>query len=260
MRESDLATVIDLADAADRMTMARYGAADLQVRDKPDRSPVTEVDTAVEEALRRMLARACPADGIIGEEYGGENRPGRVWVIDPVDGTKNFLRGNPVWATLIALVEDGVPTLGMVSAPALQRRWWAARGRGAWTLDRGRVGRVRVSGVTRLADAYLSTTSLGTWTRFHSRAAYLRLVDACWENRAFGDFWQHCLVAEGVVDLAAEPIVGFWDIAALKVLVEEAGGDFTDLSGRRDAGITSVLASNGRVHAAAMALLAPGTG
>ncbi|MGQ0838391.1 histidinol-phosphatase [Actinokineospora sp.] len=252
----DLTFALRLADAADEITRSRYQAHDLVVERKPDRTPVTDADTAVEDAVRALLAEAHPADAVAGEERGGTIGSGRVWVLDPIDGTKNFLRGVPAWATLIALVEAGTPTVGVVSAPALGRRWWAARGEGAWlSRDGGEPRRIAVSGVRDLGDAYLSTTHLGSWVEFHSRDAYLSLVDACWENRAFGDFWQHCLVAEGAIDLAAEAIVNPWDVAPLQVLVEEAGGRFSDLRGapRFDGG--SVLTSNGHLHDAALGLL-----
>ena len=252
----DLTFALTLADAADEITRSRFLARDLVVRSKPDRSPVTDADTAVEDAVRGLLATHRPDDSVVGEERGGTIGAGRVWVLDPIDGTKNFLRGVPAWATLIALVVDGRPVVGAVSAPALGRRWWAATGEGAWTSDpNGTRRRITVSGVGNLADAYLSTTDLGSWVKYHSRERYLALVDNCWESRAFGDFWQHCLVAEGSVDLAAEPIVNPWDVASVQVLIEEAGGRFSDLSGapRFDGG--SALSSNGQLHEAALALL-----
>ena len=252
----DLTFALTVADMADEITRARFLARDLVVSRKPDRTPVTDADTAVEDAVRERLASARPDDTIIGEERGGTLDAGRVWVLDPIDGTKNFLRGVPAWATLIALVVNGRPVVGVISAPALGRRWWAAEGAGAWTSDPdGSRRRITVSGVSDLADAYLSTTDLASWVTYHSRERYLDLLDACWESRAFGDFWQHCLVAEGSMDLAAEPIVNPWDVAPVQILIEEAGGRFTDLSGvaRFDGG--SALSSNGRLHDAALALL-----
>ncbi len=255
----DLALALAMADSADRITLDRAGAADLRVEAKPDRSPVTDADLAVEDAIRAVLRVHRPRDEVIGEERGGASGDaGRAWLLDPIDGTKNFLRGVPVWATLIALVEDGEPAVGVVSAPALRRRWWAATGAGAHTRDpNGSSRAITVSGVGDLADAYLSTTDLGSWTRHRSRESYLSLVDATWESRAFGDFWQHCLVAEGAIDLAAEPIVNPWDVAAVQVLVQQAGGRFTDLEGiaRYDGG--TALSSNGLLHDAALTLLAP---
>jgi histidinol-phosphatase len=255
----DLALALALADSADRITLDRAGAADLRVEAKPDRSPVTDADLAVEDAIRAVLRVHRPHDEVVGEERGGASGDaGRAWLLDPIDGTKNFLRGVPVWATLIALVDDGEPTVGVVSAPALRRRWWAATGAGAHTRDpNGSSRAITVSGVGDLADAYLSTTDLGSWTRYRSRESYLSLVDATWESRAFGDFWQHCLVAEGAIDLAAEPIVNPWDVAAVQVLVQQAGGRFSDLEGitRYDGG--TALSSNGLLHDDALTLLAP---
>jgi histidinol-phosphatase len=251
---SDLEFALRLADAADAITSARFRSLDLKVSRKPDRTPVTDADTAVEDQIRALIAAEFPDDAVAGEERGGTVGAGRTWVLDPIDGTKNFLRGVPAWATLIALVIEGKPVAGVVSAPALGRRWWAAAGQGAFTND-GR--KLSVSDVSSLDDAYLSTTHLGSWVEHHSREAYLRLVDACWENRAFGDFWQHCLVAEGAIDIAAEAIVNPWDLAPLQVLVEEAGGRFTDLSGVPTFEGGSVLSTNGRLHSAVLVKLGP---
>jgi histidinol-phosphatase len=264
----DLALALRLADAADAITVDRYGARDLRVARKPDRSPVTDADLAVEDAARAILAAERPADTVIGEERGGAvtgDPQARAWLLDPIDGTKNFLRGVPAWATLISLVAGDEPILGVISAPALGRRWWACHGHGAWvsaSADGGHYGddggaprRISVSAVGSLDDAYLSTTDLNTWVEYHSREAYLALVDACWESRAFGDFWQHCLVAEGALDIAAEPIVNPWDVAGVQVIVEEAGGRFTDLSGSRRHNTGTVLTSNGLIHDAALTIL-----
>ncbi|MET8975794.1 inositol monophosphatase family protein [Streptomyces sp. NPDC004539] len=250
-RRADLELALRLADLADGITARRFRALDLRVREKPDRTPVTDADTAVESAVRDALGRARPGDAFAGEESGGRVGAGRTWLVDPVDGTKNFLRGIPVWATLIALLEDGRPTAGVISAPALHSRWWAAAGLGA-RLRRGPAGTtpvpLRVSAVGRLDQAYLSTTSVRTWDVFHSRAAYLRLAGACWEDRAFGDFLQHCMVAEGTLDIAAEPVVAPWDIAAVQILVEEAGGLCTDLFGGCPRSGTGALSANPRLH------------
>jgi histidinol-phosphatase len=254
MHSDDLAIALRLADAADEITMSRFLASDLVVDRKPDRSPVTDADTAVEDTVREILAELRPSDDIMGEERGGSVGDGRTWVLDPIDGTKNFLRGNPVWATLIALVDGGEPVVGVVSSPAMPRRWWASAGGGAWCGDR----RLRVSGVSSLDDAFLSTTDLGSWTEYHSREAYLALVDACWESRAFGDFWQHVLVAEGALDVSVDPIANAWDLAAIQVLVTEAGGRFSDLLGRPGFAHGNGLASNGLVHDAALGVLQAG--
>ncbi|HET8641634.1 MAG TPA: histidinol-phosphatase [Pseudonocardiaceae bacterium] len=253
----DLNLALRLADAADAITLDRYGALDLRVDRKPDRSPVTDADVAVEDAVRALLARERPGDAIVGEERGGDAASGRVWMLDPIDGTKNFLRGIPAWGTLIALVVEGRPVVGVASSPGLGRRWWGADGIGAWAANGdSEPKRLSVSAVRHLGDAYLSTTHLGHWAEYHSLERYLDLAGACWETRAFGDFWQHCLVAEGALDIAAEAIVHPWDLAALQVIVEQAGGRFTDLDGnpRHDGG--SVLSSNGQVHDAALRVLA----
>lgn len=252
----DLRLALLLADAADEITTRRFLATDLRVGRKPDRTPVTDADLAVEDRVRELVAKHADGDGVVGEERGGVVRDGRCWLLDPIDGTKNFSRGVPVWASLISLLVDGAPRVGVVSAPALRRRWWAASGEGAWTSEAGDDPRsIAVSGVAELADAYVSTTELETWAERGTRERYLRLADECWVSRAFGDFWQHCLVAEGAIDLAVEAEVSPWDVAALQVLVTEAGGTFTDISGvpRHDGG--SALSSNGRLHAAALGLL-----
>lgn len=267
----DLQLALSLATVADGITLDRFTALDLRVHRKPDRTPVTDADLAVEDAIRATLAEQRPGDAVLGEERGasaGSSSVGgssagsssaagkRTWVLDPIDGTKNFLRGVPAWGTLVALVTGGRPVVGVVSMPALGRRWWAAEGCGAHTSDpNGTERAIAVSAVSALADAYVSTTHLGSWAQHRSREAYLALVDACWENRAFGDCWQHCLVAEGAIDLAAEPVVNVWDVAAVQVVVEQAGGRFTDLDGnpRHDGG--TALSSNGLLHDAALAYL-----
>jgi histidinol-phosphatase len=253
---TDLTLALALADTADGITLSRAGAADLRVERKPDRSPVTDADLAVEDAIRLMLGEERPGDAVVGEERGGATDVDRCWLLDPIDGTKNFLRGVPAWASLIALVEHGMPVVGVISAPALRRRWWAAAGSGAYTRDVSGITRaITVSAVGELGDAYLSTTHLGSWVKYRSRESYLSLVDATWENRAFGDFWHHCLVAEGAIDLAAEPIVNPWDVAAVQVLVEQAGGRFTDLDGIARYNGGTALSSNGLLHDAALAML-----
>ena len=258
---ADLQLALSLATIADVITLDRFTAHDLRVHRKPDRTPVTDADLAVEDAIRAVLAEQRPGDAVLGEERGASAgscsaASDRAWVLDPIDGTKNFLRGVPAWGTLVALVNDGRPAVGVVSMPALGRRWWAAEGAGAHTRDpNGTERAIAVSAVSELADAYVSTTHLGSWVEHRTREAYLALVDACWENRAFGDCWQHCLVAEGAIDLAAEPVVNAWDVAAVQVIVEQAGGRFTDLDGnpRHDGG--TALSSNGLLHDAALAHL-----
>lgn len=256
---SDLECALALAEAADQITVDRFRAADLRVDRKPDRTPITDADLAVEDRIRELLKAWRPGDAVAGEERGGTAGAGRCWLLDPIDGTTNFSRGLPIWATLIALLVDGEPTVGVASAPALGKRWWAERHGGAWIADSSGRRRIEVSGVSDLADAYLSTTDTSSWAEYHSGEAYLRLAEACWQRRAIGDFWQHCLVAEGALDLAAEAVVNPWDVAALQVIVTEAGGMFTDLHGRPRHDGGSALSSNGLLHASALSLLRPST-
>ncbi|MBO0872893.1 MAG: histidinol-phosphatase [Pseudonocardia sp.] len=249
-----------MADAADAITLARFRAADLRVSRKPDRTPVTDADTATEDALRARLARQRPDDVVLGEERGGSGATGRGWVIDPIDGTKNYSRGVPVWATLIALTEGGRPVVGVVSAPALGRRWWASAGGGAHAADNGGtreggVRRISVSGVSELADASLSTTELSTWDERGHLDRYLELASRCWMVRAWGDFWQHMLVAEGAIDIGIDGEANAWDLAPVQLIVTEAGGRFTDLDGRDRFDGGSGLSSNGRLHDTALAIL-----
>jgi len=255
---ADLELALRLADAADAITFDRFRAVDLRVTRKPDGTPVTDADTATEDALRTLIGAERPDDTVLGEERGGTvPASGRGWVLDPIDGTKNFSRGMPAWASLIALTVHGEAVLGVASAPALGRRWWAARGAGAWTSDTpgGQPRRIAVSGVTDLADAYLSTTDVRAFADQGRRERYLRLVDACWETRAFGDFWQHCLVAEGVLDIAVDPVASTWDLAAVLAIVTEAGGRFTDLGGASTCAGGDGMSSNGAVHRAALEIV-----
>jgi histidinol-phosphatase len=255
--DDDLALAHELADAADAITLDRFGAVDLVVEAKPDLTPVSDADRAVEHVVRSTLASRRPGDAVLGEEDGLSGTGPRRWVVDPVDGTKNFVRGVPVWATLVALQEDGVVTAGVVSAPALGRRWWAARGRGAHaggSLAQAR--RLEVSRVGALRDASVAYSSLTGWEEQGRLPGLLALSRSVWRTRAYGDFWSHCLVAEGAVDASFEPEVSLWDIAPLQVLVQEAGGRFSDLSGagRPDGG--SVVCTNGRLHDEVLASLA----
>jgi histidinol-phosphatase len=254
--EDDLALAHELADAADAITLARFGAVDLVVESKPDLTPVSDADVAVEQAIRSVLASRRPGDAVLGEEDGETGTGPRRWVIDPVDGTKNFVRGVPVWASLIALQQDGVVTAGVVSAPALGRRWWAARGLGAHTggsLTAAR--RLQVSAVSELADASVAYSSLTAWEEQGRLPGLLQLSRDVWRTRAYGDFWSHMMVAEGAVDASFEPEVSLWDLAPLQVVVEEAGGRFTDLAGqpRPDGG--SAVCSNGLLHDRVLAAL-----
>jgi histidinol-phosphatase len=256
--DADLALAHSLADAADAVTTARFLAADLVVEAKPDLTPVTDADRAVEQALREQLERERPADAFLGEEYGVTGSGPRRWVVDPIDGTKNFVRGVPVWATLIALQHDEQTVVGVVSAPALGRRWWAARGAGAWTGRSASQGRAcLVSKVGDLTDASLSYSSLGGWDTLGRLPQFLGLLAQVWRSRAYGDFWSHVLVAEGAVDASCEPDLSLWDLAALQVIVTEAGGRFSDLSGVQRADGGSVACTNGLLHDALLAALAP---
>ena len=242
----DLAFALELADRADTVTMERFGALDLRIDTKPDLTPVTDADEGAERVLREMLAEQRPGDSVFGEEFGG-TEGARQWVIDPIDGTKNFVRGVPVWCTLIALLEDGVPTVGVVSAPALSRRWWAGLGRGAHTSFAGTQRQIAVSGVRELSAASLSYSDLTTgWD--DRRERFVALTDEVWRVRAYGDFWSYCLVAEGAVDIAAEPEVKLWDIAPLDILIREAGGTFTSIDGQPGPHHGSALATNGLLH------------
>ncbi len=261
---ADLRLALELADVADGITLARYAAVDLVVETKPDATPVSDADKAVETALRDRLARTHPDDAVLGEEQGfsGHEDTARRWVIDPIDGTKNFIRAVPVWATLIALEVHGRVEVGVVSAPALGFRWWAARGRGAWRSDlRAPEPRaLTVSRVGTLADASLAYSSLSGWEAQSRLAGFLDLTRAVWRTRAYGDFWSHCLVAEGAVDVSTEPEVSHWDLAALQVVVEEAGGRFTDLGGTAGPDGGSVVVTNGLLHDEVLRMLAPSTG
>ncbi|OBF53220.1 histidinol-phosphatase [Mycobacterium sp. 852002-50816_SCH5313054-b] len=250
MSREDLTLALALADRADALTAARFGALDLRVDTKPDLTPVTDADRGVEVDLRDVLGRERPDDGVVGEEFGGTaSFSGRQWIIDPIDGTKNFVRGVPVWASLIALLTDGVPSVGVVSAPALRRRWWAARGNGAFaTVDGSPPRQLSVSSVAQLDSASLSFSSLSGWADRGLRDRFIGLTDELWRVRAFGDFLSYCLVAEGAVDIAAEPEVSVWDLAPLDILVREAGGKFTALDGTAGPHGGSAVATNGLLH------------
>jgi histidinol-phosphatase len=254
---SDLELAAALADRADEITLDRFGALDLRIDTKPDLTPVTDADEAVEAQIRAILAHDRPGDAIFGEEQGGTPIfEGRQWVIDPIDGTKNFVRGVPVWASLIALLQDGVPIVGMVSAPALNRRWWAGHGLGAHTAFGDETPRrIAVSGVADLGAASLSFSDLSGWTEAGLRNQFLTLTDTVWRLRGYGDFFSYCLLAEGAVDIACEPEVKLWDLAALDVLVREAGGAFTSLDGRPGPHGGSAVATNGLLHSAVLTVL-----
>ncbi|WP_298757539.1 histidinol-phosphatase [uncultured Nocardioides sp.] len=252
----DLRLAHVLADDADSLTTARFKALDLHVMSKPDLTPVTDADQAVEEAIRRTLSRVRSRDAITGEEQGTTGNSQRRWIIDPIDGTKNFVRGVPVWATLISLVVDDEVVVGVVSAPQLQRRWWASTGGGAWTgKSLLKASRMQVSDVRRLEDASFSYSSLSGWEDRDRLEDVLSLMRRCWRTRAYGDFWSYMLVAEGAVDIAAEPELEVYDMAALDVIVREAGGSFTSLDGSAGPWGGNAVASNGHLHDAALAFL-----
>jgi histidinol-phosphatase len=254
---SDLELALRLADDADAITRARFGALDLKVDSKPDLTPVSDADLAVEQAVRAALAHERPADAVLGEEFGGDvELTGRQWVIDPIDGTKNFVRGVPVWASLIALLADGVPVVGVVSAPALTRRWWAAAGSGAWTRFGHQAPRaIAVSAVRELGAASLAISSLSGWRDLGLRNQLVGLTERVWRTRGYGDFFNYCLLAEGAVDIATEPEVSLWDLAPLDVLVREAGGTFTGLNGTPGPHAGSAVATNGLLHSEVLSRL-----
>ncbi len=252
----DLRLAHILADSVDRQTMARFQAHDFTVETKPDLTPVTEADREAEQLIRSQLSRVRTRDSVLGEEFGESGTSPRQWVIDPIDGTKNFVRGVPVWATLIALVEHGKPVVGLVSAPALQRRWWAAAGAGAYTgRSLAKASRIQVSQVSSLSDASFSYSSMTGWKDLGVRESFLKLTDTVWRTRAYGDFWSYCMVAEGSVDIAAEPELNLYDMAALVPIVTEAGGRFTSLAGEDGPHGGNALASNGLLHDAALGYL-----
>jgi histidinol-phosphatase len=246
----DLALAHVLADTADSISVARFRALDLRIDAKPDLTPVTDADLTVERAVRAVLARSRPRDGVLGEEFGTSVGSGsRQWVIDPIDGTKNYVRGVPVWATLIALLDGGQPVAGLVSAPALGRRWWGAVGHGAFTgKQRSAASPIRVSQVAKLADASFSYSSLAGWEERGLLDGFLDLSRAVWRTRAYGDFYSYMLLAEGAVDIAAEPEVSLWDLAALVPIITEAGGQFTSLMGDPGPGGGDAVATNGLLH------------
>jgi histidinol-phosphatase len=238
---ADLELALRLADAADAISLPAFRAG-LPVETKPDLTPVTEADRAVEIELRRVLAVERPDDAVLGEEQGRSGAGTRRWIVDPIDGTKNFTRGIPVWATLIALEEEGVVRLGVASAPALGRRWWAERGVGSFADGRP----IEVSSVERVADAVLSFAPDGLPAIAHE----------AWHPRGFGDFWAHVLVAEGAVDGAVDVVgVDEWDLAAVQVIVEEAGGRFTDFAGEARIDGGTAISSNGLLHDRLLAAL-----
>ncbi|WP_415094961.1 inositol monophosphatase family protein [Nocardioides sp.] len=245
-----------LADDADSISNDRFKALDLHVMTKPDLSPVSDADQAVEEAIRRTLSRARNRDAITGEETGSSGHGARRWIIDPIDGTKNYVRGVPVWATLISLAVEDEVVMSVVSAPQLGRRWWASQGQGAWTgksLMKGT--QLHVSDVRRLDDASFAYSSLDGWEEAGNLDGMLALMRRVWRTRGYGDFWSYMLLAEGAVDIAAEPELEVYDMAALVPIVAEAGGTFTSLSGQPGPWGGNAVATNGHLHEAALSFL-----
>jgi histidinol-phosphatase len=247
-----LALALAMCDQADELTTRHFRSRDLRVETKPDRTPVTEADRAVESMIHDRLESERPGDAILGEEFGlvGESR--RRWIVDPIDGTKSFVRGVPAWATLVALEVDGELVLGVSSAPALGRRWWARRGGGAFADGQP----IRVSGVERVSDAHVCAPSERYFDDAGLGDAYRSLARGCWRAAGFADFWGHVLVAEGAVDVMVEPILGIWDIAALRPIVEEAGGRVSDLTGVGWAEGAPCVTTNGILHDEVLAMFA----
>ncbi|AZZ54640.1 inositol monophosphatase family protein [Rathayibacter iranicus] len=264
--DDDLRLALRLADAADAISRERFGALDLMIDTKPDSTPVTDADRAVEEAIRSLLSAERPDDSILGEEFGTSGVAARQWILDPIDGTAHFLRGVPIWATLIALAVDGVPVVGVVSAPALGTRWWAAAGSGAWAVETGRATaeaasarpprRLRVSGIDTLAQATFSYNSIQQWDGAGRLPQLLDLARSVWRDRAYGDAWPYMLVAEGLLDGAGEFDVKPYDLAALVPIVQEAGGRFTSADGEDGPWHGSAIATNGALHDEVLALVA----
>lgn len=256
--DDDLRLAHVIADQVDAVTTARFKAQDLRVETKPDDTPVTDADRQAEEIVRAQLGRTRPRDAVVGEELPTTGHGPRQWVIDPIDGTKNFVRGVPVWATLIGLIDNGEVVLGLVSAPALGRRWWAAVGSGAWTgRSLSQASRLHVSAVNDLEDASLSYSSLSGWEDDGRLDGFLDLTRTVWRTRAYGDFWSYVLVAEGAVDIACEPELALHDMAALVPIVTEAGGRFTSVTGVPGPFGRSALATNGLLHDQVRAFLDP---
>jgi len=258
---AELAFALTLADIADEISLARYRALDLVVTTKPDNSPVTDADRSVEAAITAAINLEYPTDGIVGEEFGTSGSRGskdRYWVIDPIDGTKNFLRGVPTWATLIALVENEEVVASVVSSPALYRRWYASAGGGAFVSEGGSAPRkLTVSKVSQLSDASITYSDFQGWGA--RRTNFEKLLDGAWRTRGLGDFWSHMLVAEGAVDVAIEPSLALWDMAALDLIVREAGGKFTSLDGVDGPFGPNAISSNGALHGTIVTALNQGS-
>ena len=246
--QADLSLALSLADAADDITMKHFRSESLAVRTKSDHSPVSEADEAAEQAIRDALQRERPDDGIVGEEFGTTGTTARRWIIDPIDATRNYVRGVPIFATLIALENAGEIGVGVVSAPAMKRRWWGSRGDGAFCNGT----RLRVSSVTAMNEAFVGYDSITDFAPFGLETQFLELLRSCDRSRGFGDFWAHMLVAEGAIDVAVEPKVALWDMAPVQIIVEEAGGRFTNLAGEARADGGSGVSTNDLLHDATL--------
>ena len=258
--EADLALALKMADAADVISMARYQSQDLVITTKPDNTPVTDADKATEKALREILGKERPNDGLVGEEFGTSGTDAkRYWVIDPIDGTKNFMRGVPSWSTLIALIErndDGTEKIivGVVSAPALFRRWYGAAGLGAYvSLNKSAPKKIHVSGISKVADASVTYSDLNNWGEYLPKVQ--ALLTSAHRTRGFGDFWSHMLVAEGAAEIALEIGVALWDMAAISIIVTEAGGRFSSIDGVDGPGHGSGLSTNNIIYSQALEAL-----
>lgn len=245
---SDLALALRLADVADAQSLPRFDATDLRISTKADRSHVTDADLATERAIRAVLAEERPDDGILGEEFGTEGDARRQWIIDPIDGTANFMRGVPLWGTMISLAVDGSPQVGVVSMPALGRRWWASTGAGAWTATDAAPRRLKTSAVSSLDDASVSFQSIAQWADAGQLDALIRVTERVWRDRAYGDVYSYMMLAEGRLEMVAEFDVKEYDIAAAVPIVREAGGVFTSFDGVDTIAARSTLASNGLLH------------
>jgi len=243
---SDLRFAHELADVADAITVARFRAVDLHVETKPDLTPVSEADRAAEEAIRGHVSASGRGEGVLGEEFGDDGKDVK-WIVDPIDGTTNYVRGVPVWATLLALEREGEVVLGLVSAPALRRRWWALRDGGGAFADGEPC---RVSAIARIEECAVSTTSAR-----HMPGGWRTIVERAWSNRGLGDFWQHCLVAEGALDVACDSVMQVWDYAPVQIVVEEAGGRCTTFAGGEPQPDDSFVATNGVLHDEIVTLL-----
>ena len=260
---SDLAELLQVAlrasDDADAISLSGFTSRSFGVTRKADNSEVTDIDRATEQAIVASLNSARPDYGIYGEEFGtsGPANAEATWVIDPIDGTTNFVRGVPVWATLIALVHNGVPVLGVVSAPAMGFRWWASTGGGAFFSNAGGdATRIYVSKIQTIAGAHVSTTPNAGWQAVGGIPKLVQLQTDALRARGFGDFWQHMLVAQGAIDVAVD-VIGLapYDNAAIYPIVQEAGGTITNRFGVADWRADSSVSSNGILHSETIARL-----